>query len=86
MLEHWPELFSATRDGLTVPVDVIDEHVFGDGITRSVALHTSTRDQWLLCATRDVWFLLPEAFGIEDSELPAYVQDRRDTAVAGVAF
>ena len=80
LLAHSPELFAATRAGLTLTVAAIDEHVIGDDITRSMALAAGLRDRWLLRATRETWVLLPGAFGVDD-ELPAFVQDQRGERV-----
>ena len=86
LLSLMPEAFSATAEGLTIPLSDIEENVlrFGgpDSIPRATAAAAARRDQYLLRTTRHAWVLLPQAFGCDDECLPAGVVDQRNAGHA----
>lgn len=81
LLSLMPEAFCATKDGLTVPLSEVDDHVlrFGsvNSIPRATAAAAARADQYLLGTTSRAWVLLPQAFGCDDDYLPSGVVDLR---------
>jgi hypothetical protein len=87
LLQHEPDRFAATMDGLTISTADLDEAL--GNIPRSAAVAVALADGYLLRATHAYWLLLPLAFGCDDEWLPAGVIDcRRMSArdVMGVAL